>query len=58
MPVNLLGSPTRAAGRIQLGPAAAAGAARVSFGPDLWRATMLALAALIPPGIIATHGGQ
>ncbi|SDO46512.1 2-Methylisocitrate lyase, PEP mutase family [Nakamurella panacisegetis] len=47
--VNLLGSYMPAAGRISLADAAAAGAARVSFGPDLWRAANRALEALVPP---------
>ena len=47
--VNLLGSYAPAPGRISLIDAAAAGAARVSFGPDLWRAATRALGMLIPP---------
>ena len=49
LPVNLLGSYAPSPGRIALPVAAQAGAARVSFGPDLWAATLRALAALIPP---------
>ncbi|GGM08700.1 isocitrate lyase/PEP mutase family protein [Nakamurella endophytica] len=45
--VNLLGSWTPAAGRITVADAAAAGAARVSFGPDLWRATLRHLDVLL-----------
>jgi 2-methylisocitrate lyase-like PEP mutase family enzyme len=48
-PVNLLGSYAPAPGRIGLASAAEAGAARVSFGPDLWRAATRALEMLIPP---------
>lgn len=49
LPVNLLGWYVPSAGRIALTDATAVGAARVSFGPDLWRAAMRALDALIPP---------
>jgi 2-methylisocitrate lyase-like PEP mutase family enzyme len=49
LPVNLLGSYSPAAGRITLADARTAGAARISFGPDLWRAATKALQALIPP---------